>query len=144
MANDGVLPFPDLEAVATKALQDAGYSAYSSIPNHPTWPLMVVHRAGGTPSIRQYLDSAIIQVDIWGGAKGDATPVPKSTIHDMAQIARTVLHDLAGQTITTPVAAFISGVDDAQGMIWLPDPDTGRDRYLFQVWIHGRSTPAVS
>ena|SRR3972149_12195584 len=131
---------PDLEAVVSKTLRDAGYSAYSSIPNDPTWPLLIVSRAGGIPPIRQYLDGARIQVDVWGGAKGDPPPaVTKSQIQDIAQTARTIIFALEGTTVISPVEAFISGVDDASGLLWLPDDATGRDRYLFAVMVYGRS-----
>ena len=133
------LTMPDVEAVVRKKLADAGYSAYSSIPNSPVWPLMVVHRAGGAPAIRQYLDAAVVQVDVWGGAKGDTTSVPKSQIHDLAQQARVKILELEGTKVTSPVGAWISAVDDGSGLVWLPDPDTGRDRYLFTMTVYARS-----
>ncbi len=138
------LEFPDFEAIANKSLRDGGYRVYSSVPSNPEWPLMVVHRAGGFSPVRRYLDAARIQVDVWGGAKGDSEPVPKSTIHDMAAHARVLLLELEGTTINDPVDAFISAVDDAQSLMWLPDDSTGRDRYLFQVLIFGRTLYEVS
>lgn len=133
------LVMPDLEAVVRKKLADAGYSAYSSVPNSPVWPIMVIHRAGGSPAVRQYLDMGRIQVDVWGGAKGDTTSVPKSQIHDLAQQARVKILELEGTKVTVPVGAWISAVDDSVGITWLPDPDTGRDRYFFVMDIYGRS-----
>ena len=132
------LTMPDLEAVVRTAISGAGYNAYSSIPNSPTWPIAVVMRAGGFPAVRRYLDSVRIQIDVWGGARGDTTPTPKSTIQDMAQNIRVVVLRLEGKKVTTPVGAWISGVEDG-GMIWLPDDDTGRDRYILTMQVFGRS-----
>lgn len=136
MADFNVMP--DLEAVVRKKIADAGYRAYSSIPNSPQWPIAVVSRAGGYTAVRRYLDSARLQIDVWGGAKGDATPTPKSTIQDMAQDIRVQVLRLEGTKVTSPVGAFITGVDDGP-LQWLPDEDTGRDRYLVQIEVFGRS-----
>ena len=135
--------FPDAEAAVSKAIRDAGFRAYSSIPKKPTWPLFVVQRLGGQPPVRQYLDEARIQVDAWGGASGDGVPVPvsKGDLHDIAQEARVAIFNLEGTTVHDPVDAFISGVDDALGLSWLPDPVTGRDRYIFSLYLYLRSAP---
>jgi hypothetical protein len=129
---------PDLEAVVRKRIADSGYSAYSSIPNNPVWPIAVVMRAGGAPAVRRYLDAVRMQIDVWGGAKGDATPVSKSTIQDMTQTIRVRVLELEGTKVTVPVGAWISGVEDGS-MIWLPDDTTGRDRYILTMEIFGRS-----
>jgi len=128
---------PDLEAVVRKTIADAGYSAYSSIPNSPTWPIVVVMRAGGFAAVHRYLDAARLQIDVWGGAKGDTSPTPKSTIQDMVQDIRRRVVRLEGTKVTTPVGAWISGVEDGS-LIWLPDDDTGRDRYILTMEIYGR------
>ena len=131
------LLLPDLEAIARKRIADAGYRAYSSIPNNPVWPLAVVQRAGGYPAVRRYLDAGRIQIDVWGGAKGDASPTPKSTIQDMAQDIRVQVLRLEGTKVTTPVGAWISGVEDG-GIQWVPS-DEGRDRYIVTMEIFGRT-----
>ena len=40
---------------------------------------------------------------------------------------------------TSPVTAYVSGVQDSLGLTWLPDASTGRDRYTFAVYatMHG-------
>ena len=131
--------YPDFEAIVRKKIADAGYRAYSSVPNSPTWPIAVVMRAGGYVAVRGYLDSARIQIDVWGGAKGDASPVSKSTIQDMAQDIRLQLQRLEHTKVTNnPVSAWITAVEDGN-MQWLPDQDTGRDRYIILMEIFGRS-----
>lgn len=126
----------DAEAVAAVAIRNAAISGlddrvYSSIPATPTYPLVVVRRIGGLPVVRQVLDGAIIEVAVWGQSKSQA--------HDIAQLARIELLELEGQQITSPVDAFVTAVDDAQGMTWDPDRSTGKDRYTFAVRLFMRS-----
>lgn len=135
---------PNLEAVASVALRSASIDGlqgvHSSVPSSPAYPLIIVQRLGGQPAVRQYLDQARIQVDVWGGARGDGPGAPtKSDILDIAQEARTTLLELEGATINDPVSVFVSAVEDASGLSWLPDPASGRDRYVFSMWIYGRS-----
>jgi hypothetical protein len=135
---------PDLEAVASVALRTASIpdlaGVHSSIPaKNPIFPLITVQRVGGVPAVRQYLDAARIQIDVWGGASGDGPGAPsKSTILDIAQIARVVLLEMEGQSIHEPVDVFISAVNDALGLSWSPYPTSGRDRYVFSMWLYGR------
>ena len=109
------ITMPDLEAVASVTLRNAGISGlngvYSSIPGNPTYPLITVKRPSGLPAVRYRLDMARIQVDVWGGAPGDGPKAPtKSVIHDIAQQARIALLRLEGRSVTSPVPAFISAV----------------------------------
>ena len=131
-----ILEAPDMEAVCAVVLRNAaitnvGTRVYSSIPRDPTFPLITVHRIGGLPAVREYLDAANIQIDVWGGTKSEA--------RDIAARARVVLLTIAGTLITSPVRAWISGVEDQLGLSWQPDPVTGRDRYVFGVAVYGRS-----
>lgn len=125
--------FPDAEAVVSQWLRDhvsPTPRVYSSIPKAPAYPLVTIARVGGTPAVRQYLDAARIDVNVWGTSKTDA--------HDLAAKCRAALMNLEGQTVTTPVSAFVSGVDDAVGLTWLPDAPTSRDRYVFSVIVYLR------
>lgn len=130
--------FPDFEAVASAALRNAaidgiGEHVYSSVPAKATekklYPLLTVKRIGGVPPNRRALDSANIQVDAWGNTKSEA--------HDAAVKARLALMQLEGTAVTDPVDAYISGVSDSLGLNWSPDPETGRDRYVFAVYLYG-------
>jgi len=123
--------FPDSEALAAEALRDAAITGlddrvYSSIPKTPTYPLITVSRSGGAPGERHRLDSPLIHVQVWGTNKGEA--------HDIAQEARVSLHELEGASFGDsgdPAQAFVSGVQDVQGLTWLPDAESKRDRYVF-------------
>lgn len=126
---------PDLEAVAATAIRNANITnlaarVYSSIPaQNAVFPLATVQRISGTPAVREALDAANLQIDVWGGSKSQA--------RDIAARARVVLLELEGTAVTDPVNAYITAVEDALGLNWQPDPDTGRDRYLFGVLIYG-------
>jgi len=134
---------PDLEAVCARTLRDVGgMRAYSSIPSEPEWPLVVVRRLGGVPAVREKLDAAFIQFDVWGGAKGDPPPqVSKSDVQQLADQARVLIFELEGMAFHyDPHHVFVSGVEDAGGMHWLPDPQTGRDRYEFSLRVYGSTS----
>ena len=137
--------FPDATAVVSGVIRAALLTGldkrvYSSIPKSPQYPLATVTRLGGLPAVREYLDMARIDISVWGGAKGDPPGGPsQSTIHDIAQAIRALLMSRAGTTVSTPVAAFISEVEDALGLSFVPDPLTSRDRWLFSVNVYLRS-----
>lgn len=122
--------FPDAEAIVRKTLADAltPVKVYSSVPKTPTYPLVTVFRYGGTPSERHRLDTAGLQVDVWGTSQSEA--------QDIAQTARVAVHELEGQTVTDPVEGFVTGVEDALGLRRFDDPVTSRDRYVFAVWVY--------
>lgn len=126
--------FPDAEAMASRALRNAGVCggrAYSSIPSNPTWPLAVVKRIGGIPTVPRRLDAARIQVDIYGNNKSEARAE--------ADAARLALHRTEGTTFVIE-QGYVAGVEDDLGLIFLPDPDTNRDRYTFGVALYTHTT----
>lgn len=126
--------FPDIEAMAGKVLRDAGVSGgrvYSSIPNNPTWPIVTYSRLGGIPPIERKLDRARIQIESWGNNRAEA--------RDGAEAARKAIHQAEGTAVPS-FAGFITGVEDELGLIFLPDPPTGRDRYIFAVAVYAIST----
>jgi hypothetical protein len=136
---------PDLEAATSVALRAANIpglqGVHSSIPaKNPAYPLLIIQRLGGTPAVREYLDRARIQIDVWGGARKEGErSIPKSTILDIAQLARVALLELEGQIVDpSGLRVFVSAVEDALGITWSPDPTSGRDRYVFSMWVYGR------
>lgn len=121
--------FPDAEAIVRTGLADAlACGVYSSVPKSPSYPLVTVQRVGGLPAERHRLDSARIQIDVWGTSKSEA--------QDIAQQARTAVHQMEGSGFTDPVTGFITGVEDSLGLAFLPDPETARDRYTFGLTVH--------
>lgn len=126
--------FPDTEAMASKAMIAAGVCGgrvYSSIPNNPTFPLVILTRVGGLPSVERRLDSASLQIDVYGNNKSEARAAADS--------ARLALHSSEGTTWTAE-GGFISGVEDSLGLSFQPDPEIKRDRYIFGVIVHSHTT----
>lgn len=126
--------FPDIEAMAGKILRDAGVAAgrvYSSVPSNPTWPLVTFSRLGGIPAVERRLDRARIQIESWGTNKSEARL--------LAEAARKAIHSAEGTAVPS-FAGFITGVEDELGLTFLPDPPTGRDRYIFAVAIYAITT----
>jgi hypothetical protein len=125
--------FPNVEGLCGVVLRGTlSCGVYSSIPKKdPDFPLITVKRIGGVPAVRERLDAANIQIDSWGTSKKDAL--------DNARDARLALLGMAGQTYTTPIAGFVSDVRDSLGLTWQPDTETGRDRYIFSVYVYAHS-----
>ncbi|MGH2651414.1 MAG: hypothetical protein ACRDHK_09430 [Actinomycetota bacterium] len=124
--------FPDAEAVASVALRAASITdlevrVYSSIPKDPTYPLAIVQRLGGNPAERHHLDGPRIQVEVYAESKSQA--------HDVAALARVALFELEGTAVSDP-DAYVTGVEDAVALQWLPDPATDKDRYVFSVYLY--------
>lgn len=129
--------FPDLEAIARNVIANANITnlstrVYSSVPKDYTrsQAIATVRRIGGVPAEKHRYDRANIQVDVWGTSK--------SVAQDIAQAARAALHDAENTRFTSPVSAYVAGVQDSLGLTWLPDPVTGQDRYTFGVYMTGR------
>ena len=124
--------FPDIEAIVAYELRtQLSARVYSSIPENPTFPLIIVKRIGGIPSDRIRLDSASLQIEIWGNSKSEA--------FDLAASARKTVFGLEPKVCTTgagyPVNAIVTGVSDSLGLTWLPDPVTDKDRYIFGLLV---------
>lgn len=130
--------FPDAEQLAIEILyasvSDAGgpFESYlpvdvgTELPSEPTYPAIVVSRVGGVPTERHRLDHANIQFDVWADTKPAA--------HDVAQIARAVLHRAEGKIFSTP-SCVLTGVEDAFGLAWQFDTVSNQPRYTFAVYL---------
>ena len=124
--------FPDAEVLARFIIIEANASSrvYSSLPaKNPVFPLITLHRNGGVPTDRHFLDRARILVNSWGATKGEARA--------LADAARLAIHEAEGNLYLIeggdPVDAVLNGVEDIVGINWQPDPVTQRDRYIFEV-----------
>lgn len=129
--------FPDIEAMAGAIMRTAGVCSgrvYPSVPKEPVYPLVVFRRFGGVPTDRHALDYGRIQVDVWGDTKVHA--------REQASLARLALLKAEGTTLVA-LNGFISSVEDELGLSFQPDPETGRDRYIFGVAITARSSTGL-
>lgn len=125
--------FPDIEAMVGRVLRDAnvcGGRAYSSIPRDPTWPLVISQRLGGSPVDKYKLDSASLQIDVYGQNKAEARLE--------ADKARVALHNAESDSFPVE-GGLITSVEDSSGLTFLPDPVTNRDRYTFGVNVYALS-----
>jgi hypothetical protein len=125
--------FPDAEAIAVKALKDAGICSgriFSSRPNSVVLPMAIVQRLGGTPQDKRAIDNPRIQIDVWGSNKSEA--------RSQAQLARNAIHAAEGKLYPTLIG-YVTAVEDDTGLTWLPDPDTKEDRYVFGVLLTTRA-----
>jgi hypothetical protein len=129
--------FPDSEYLAVqilKAAVSAGQFASHTprigtrIPASPDFSkgVLTVQRIGGVPTQRRRLDHPCIQVDVWHDVKKDA--------HNIAQLARVALFKGEGKVYTKP-PAFVTGVEDAQGVQWLFDSINLKPRYTFRIYL---------
>ena len=131
--NDPVL-FPDTTDVLIEGLADVlpadGYDIplVSTIPNPRPTEFVVVERIGG-PRANIAQDSATIAVDCWSTSDVEA--------HNLAQIVRARIHAMRGTVVD---GQAVGRVDDTGGLRRNPDPDTGHDRYSFQVAVAVRGS----
>jgi hypothetical protein len=137
-----VLDLPNVEAAVNVGLQATGLRAYSSVPaRSPSFPLVVTYRLGGTPAEKHALDAPRIQLEVWG-----ETSTSKSDLLNYARDAWRELLELEGATVelSDGEAVFISSVNPEIGLQWLPDPPTGRPRYIASVRVYARQSDRSS
>lgn len=123
---------PDVEQLAANYLRTVpeitaivGTRVYTAVPPAPVvWPLLRLERIGGTVEPLGWLSLGRLQVEAWADEKPDAL--------DLARTALAVLLDLSG----IRGEGVVSVVRQDLPLLWLPDPDTNRARYLFGVAIY--------
>lgn len=101
----------------------AGSRIYTEIPPTPTYPLVRVTRIGGVPTIRQHLDVARLQIDVWGQTKFQA--------RTLAATVQAAMWAAVG----SHAEGVVANVEDDLGLSWSPDPDTDQPRYVFGVAV---------
>lgn len=122
---------PDAELLTVLWLQqndeldDLTAAVYTEIPAEPTLPLVRVIRVGGSPVIRQHLDVARIQIDVWADTKQEA--------HDLARLVQAAVHDMGGVHYEAVVTAIEDGV-----FRWNPDDATNWAGYTadYLIYLH--------
>lgn len=139
-----VLDLPNVEAAVNMALHADDIRACSSIPKkNPIFPLIVTMRLGGRPADKRALDAPRIQLEAWGaGAGEDAGETDKSTVLNYGRDAWKSLLEAEGETIelSDGERVFISAVEPEIGLQWLPDPATGRPRYVASLRVFARQS----
>ncbi len=127
-----VLPDAELLTVNWLAGIDELASLYAAIhtkiPPDPALPIVRVLRVGGAPVIRQHLDVARLQIDVWADSKQAA--------HDLARLTQAALHEMVGVHTEGVVTAVDDGV-----FRWAPDTDMGWAGYSFDVLVYLHPNP---
>lgn len=126
-----VLPDAELLTVAWLQTIDELANLYATIgteiPADPTLPVVRVVRVGGTPTVRQHLDVARLQIDVW--AERDE----KQAAHDLARLVQAALHEMPGVHDEGVVTCVEDGV-----FRWNPDEAAGWAGYTadYLVYLH--------
>jgi hypothetical protein len=129
---------PDCESLIVKHLQaDSGLKtaglkqvAGPESPKTPRWPMIRVHRFGGTAPFAPWLDGGIFQVDVWG--REDTTE-----LRSIAAKVRVSLQEMVG----VHDQGVVTGVEEITGPAYLPDPGTGRPRVTWSVRVTAHPNP---
>jgi len=126
--------FPDAEQVVVGFLDDAlaarseDATVVTMVPNPRPVRMVLVRRLGG-PRLNLVADDAQIGVECWEASPAGA--------HDLAQLARALIHTMRGQTIG---GVPVYRVTELAGPADLPDPLSTHPRYVFTVQIAMRGT----
>jgi hypothetical protein len=126
-----VLPDAELLTVTWLAGIDELATLYAiigtEIPAEPALPMVRVVRIGGSPAVRQHLDVARLQIDVWTD-QGE-----KQAAHDLARLVQAAMHTMTGVHDEAVVTAVEDGV-----FAWNPDEATGWAGYSadYLVYLH--------
>lgn len=124
---------PDVELLTVAWLQGIDELAnlyagiYTEIPADPTLPLVRVIRIGGSPTVRQHLDAARLQIDTYAD-RGE-----KQAAHDLARLVQAAMHAMPGVHDEGVVTCVEDGVFQ-----WNLDEATGWAGYTadYLVYVH--------
>lgn len=97
------------------------------LPADPTYPAVRLTRIGGAADFEGHIDSAVVQVDVFGTTRTDAT--------DAMEAVRQSLHAMAGIFGSD----VVSKVVELTGPGWLPDPRTDRPRWTWDVQLYAHA-----
>lgn len=111
---------------------------YPAIPEKdPVFGLVTCRRTGGVEVVYHHLDAARLLFHCWGpGKKG----LSKADTNTLARTVRAALLDMVG----SHDEGVVTFVRTTVGLQWLPDPDTLRDRYIYEASVHAHPHPGGS
>jgi hypothetical protein len=132
--------FPDVEEGVRQFLRDdtdvnaiVSRRVFFGVPKEsPQFPLVTVRRVGGgDDSSEAAVDLAVLSINCWGGST-------KTSAWSAASAVRRSLRKIRSKTLLTPgVYAHGTTVD---GVIWSPDPEDARPRYIVTVRVTATAT----
>jgi hypothetical protein len=103
----------------------------TEVPAEAEFPRLRVSLTGGTVAVQRWLYAMRITVEGWAETKGDA--------FDATVLALSVLETLP-ETAQVEEGVITSSEIDT-GLVWSPDPETDKPRYLGSVTIHIHPNP---
>ena len=129
--------WPDVEGALRTYLRSVsavtalvGQRVFFGIPKgavEATFPLVVITRVGGGQAPGDApLDVAQVQVDCWGSLDTSGNGV-KSSATTLVNAVRTALEAVG--TGSASLTGIEAGVN-VESVLWLPDPDNDRPRYV--------------
>jgi hypothetical protein len=130
---------PDVErAVVGFLLDDAALTAVigenkvsTELPPAAVFPRVRVTMTGGRVVVQRWLYAQRITIEGWADTKQDAY---EATV--------TALDSLQEGLVTAQVAeGVVTSCDLDTGLLWAPDPETRKPRYLGSVTIHIHPNP---
>lgn len=130
---------PSLEAVLVAALKaqtslDAtfGNRISTKLPTAPIYPALTLRRSGSFRPVERWLTAITVEFAVWG----DTGSEPAT--EEAADLAESVVLGLVGPYD----AAVVTGVEPVLGPRNIPDPETDRPRYIFEVRVFSHPVPA--
>lgn len=131
------IPLPDAELVCVNylndkpSIQDLVENRISTeLPRDLEFPCITISRIGGYPVEDIWLDNVHIQVSSWANTKREAYVV--------ASTARAALLDMGYGYRDEVEGAYVTGVIDLSGLLWMPDDSQTKPipRYLFGISVY--------
>lgn len=130
------MSYPDVEGALRTWLRGraavsalVGQRVFFGVPEKAsTWPLVTVRRVGGgdDPGIAP-VDRALVQIDVWGDI--DASGHGKKA--DATTLVNTLRAELSAVDRRTALSASVDALGiSVESVVWLPDPDNDRPRYV--------------
>jgi hypothetical protein len=131
------IPMPDAEAVCVNyllnkpSIQNLVEDRVSTeLPRDIKYPFLTISLIGGIPIQALWLEQSHIQVSSWAETKRDA--------FKLASTARAALLDMGDGYRDDIEGAYVTGVEDLSGLLWMPDDSQTKPipRYLFGISVY--------
>ena len=98
----------------------------------------VINRVGGVPNIEQWLDNPRLQVRVYA----NRNPNQRNAARAGAALIQAWLHQLRVDSVRPE--GVVTDCRDNIGLQWLPDPDTGRPGFMFELELSVHPLPQGS
>jgi len=131
------IPMPDAEVVCVNyllnkpSIQNLVEDRVSTeLPRDIKYPFLTISLIGGIPIQALWLEQSHIQVSSWAETKRDA--------FKLASTARAALLDMGDGYRDDIEGAYVTGVEDLSGLLWMPDDSQTKPipRYLFGISVY--------